>query len=99
MRKPGSALPDLDALESDNGELVILSFALPEGAPVSLTPAESEVIGHLLAGRTNAEIAALRRSSPRTVANQIASLFRKLSVRSRLELVAFTPLFGPPGKP
>ncbi|HEY6462706.1 MAG TPA: helix-turn-helix transcriptional regulator [Polyangiaceae bacterium] len=82
----------LEALESEDGEVAILSFPLTEGSASSLTPAESEVACHLLAGRSNAEIASLRGSSLRTVANQVASVFRKLDVRSRLELVAFAPL-------
>jgi DNA-binding NarL/FixJ family response regulator len=92
-RTRAPAVPrDLAALESEDGELVVLSFALPADPGASLTPAESEVAGHILAGRSNAEIATLRRSSQRTVANQVASLFRKLGVHSRLELVAFAPL-------
>lgn len=41
-----------------------------------------------LANLSNAEIAERRGTSPRTVANQVASLFRKLGVASRSELRA-----------
>jgi DNA-binding CsgD family transcriptional regulator len=55
-----------------------------------LTPAEREVLALLLDGRSNAEIAIERRTSVRTVANQVAALFRKLGVSSRRELVALS---------
>jgi DNA-binding NarL/FixJ family response regulator len=42
----------------------------------------------ILEGKANAEIAADRRTAPRTVANQVARLFKKLGVRSRSELAA-----------
>jgi DNA-binding CsgD family transcriptional regulator len=92
VQRPG-APQDLAALESEDGQLVILTFSLPEGARASLTPAESDVAGHVLAGRSNAEIATIRGSSSRTVANLVARIFRKLGVSSRLELVAFASLF------
>jgi DNA-binding CsgD family transcriptional regulator len=99
MKRPHASLPtvpdDLMALESDDGELVVLSFTLPVDSAINLSSAESDVVRHILAGRSNSEIAALRRCSARTVANQIASLFRKLGVRSRLELVALVPLLEP----
>jgi len=98
MKRPHAPLPpapgDLIALESDDGELAVLSFTLPGDGAINLSSAESDVARHILAGRSNSEIAALRRCSTRTVANQVASLFRKLGVRSRLELVALVPLFG-----
>jgi DNA-binding NarL/FixJ family response regulator len=52
-----------------------------------LTPAERAVTSLLLGGLSNAEIAAKRGTSERTVANQIAAIFRKLGVSSRTELV------------
>ena len=67
---------------------VVLSFDAPARSAAELTAAEREVVGHILEGRSNAEIARLRGTSVRTVANQVASLFRKLGVSSRAELVA-----------
>lgn len=55
---------------------------LPEG----LTSAEKEIVVHVLEGRSNAEIARARGTSARTVANQLAAVFRKLGVQSRSEL-------------
>jgi DNA-binding NarL/FixJ family response regulator len=52
-----------------------------------LTPSERAVTSLLLGGLSNAEIAAKRGTSERTVANQIAAIFRKLGVSSRTELV------------
>lgn len=89
--------PGLQALQSDDGDVVILSFAIPEGErPSALSPVESEVVALLLKGYSNREIARLRGTSVRTVANQVASVFRKLGVRSRLELVAHAAIaLGP----
>ncbi len=53
-----------------------------------LTAAETAVLALLLEGASNADIARRRASSVRTVANQVASIFRKHGVRSRAELVA-----------
>ena len=73
-----------------SGEFVILSYATSLSRRVrELTPAEHDVLRHVLAGATNARIAAVRRTSKNTVANQVASIFRKTGVCSRAELAAF----------
>ena len=67
-----------------------LVLSLPGGEPdllARLAPAERDIVRGVLAGRSNAEIARARGTSPRTVANQLAALFRKLRVGSRAELV------------
>ncbi|HXK19752.1 MAG TPA: LuxR C-terminal-related transcriptional regulator [Polyangiaceae bacterium] len=53
-----------------------------------LTAAEREVVAGVLNGRSNAAIALARRTSTRTVANQLAAIYRKLGVASRWELAA-----------
>lgn len=53
-----------------------------------LTVAERQVVTAVLNGRTNAAIATARRTSCRTVANQLAAIYRKLGVSSRWELAA-----------
>ena len=58
--------------------------------PEDLTGAEIEVADLVLEGRSNAEIAELRGTSARTVANQVVSVFRKLAIQSRAELVAWS---------
>jgi DNA-binding CsgD family transcriptional regulator len=83
---------DLQALESEDGTVMVLSFALTPGGARPLTVAESEVAAHMLDGRSNAEIARLRFCSERTIANQVSSVFSKLGVRSRLELLVLAPL-------
>ncbi len=57
--------------------------ALPE-----LTAAERAICQLVLEGRSNAEIAAARARSARTVANQLRSIFTKIGVASKAELVA-----------
>jgi DNA-binding NarL/FixJ family response regulator len=53
-----------------------------------LTSAEIAVAELAVAGLGNAEIGRRRGTSERTVANQLASIYRKLGVGSRTELVA-----------
>ncbi|WP_052494236.1 LuxR C-terminal-related transcriptional regulator [Nitrosospira sp. NpAV] len=54
----------------------------------NLSETEREVAALMIAGSTNADIAQRRGTSEHTVANQVQSIFRKLGVRSRGELVA-----------
>jgi DNA-binding NarL/FixJ family response regulator len=61
---------------------------LDEVRLTGLTEAERAVLGLLIAGSTNADIATRRATSPRTVANQVQAIFRKFGVRSRSELMA-----------
>lgn len=58
------------------------------GLDPRLTSAERQVVAGVLNGRTNAAIASARRTSSRTVANQLAAIYRKLGVSSRWELTA-----------
>jgi DNA-binding NarL/FixJ family response regulator len=65
----------------------LLSIRQPETdwrAPLSST--EADVAHEILFGLSNAEIAEKRGTAVRTIANQVASIYRKLRVRSRLEL-------------
>ena len=74
-----SVLRDGTELPDDAGEVPL---------PSVLTPAEADIVRAALRGASNAEIARGRGRSVRTVANQFASLFRKLRVGSRSELYA-----------
>lgn len=56
-------------------------------AVASMTPAERDVADWVLLGHSNADIARQRGTTQRTVANQLTTLFRKLSINSRIELV------------
>lgn len=56
--------------------------------PGELTQAEAAVTRLLVEGHPHARIAELRLASPRTVANQLASAFRKLGISGRAELLS-----------
>ena len=58
-----------------------------EGADGGLTEAEREIVVGVLAGWSNRRIADERGVSVRTVANQLTSIYRKLGVGSRHELI------------
>jgi DNA-binding CsgD family transcriptional regulator len=73
-------------LRSGEAEVALLAFT-PEG-PSRLTAAEKDIALAISRGLSNAEIAAARHSSARTVANQLAGILKKLGVSSRVELVA-----------
>lgn len=69
-------------------ELVVFSWATrPLDAPAGLSSAESEVLARVVRGESNAAIAKARKTSVRTVANQVASLLRKTGSASRYELI------------
>jgi DNA-binding NarL/FixJ family response regulator len=87
-RRPPPGL-DVDLVDVDGETILILSW--PAGkhpaAELPLTSAEQAVLRKIVAGWSNAEIAAARGTSTRTVANQVASLLRKFRVTSRHQLV------------
>jgi DNA-binding CsgD family transcriptional regulator len=81
---------DLDRLRAMRGALAlaISSFAqssIAEG--LALTTREREIGDLLLLGHTNRDIALALGTSPNTVRNQLAALFRKAEVSTRAELV------------
>lgn len=63
------------------------SASSPPDIP-GLTPTERNIVHAALRGMTDRQIASTRGRSPRTVANQLRSIFRKLGVQSRAELAA-----------
>lgn len=76
-----------------DSRFAVLSVPLHEGSIVRvLSPAEREVAALAAAGLGNAAIARCRGTSERTVANQMASILRKLKVSSRYELAALLAL-------
>jgi DNA-binding CsgD family transcriptional regulator len=86
---PRDHIPDDLAVSiSDDGEYAIFAYTLPRDVRARLTPAELAVALLLLEGKTYEEIAAARRRAVRTIANQVASVFRKLGISSRSQLVA-----------
>jgi DNA-binding NarL/FixJ family response regulator len=81
----------VDRLEIGSDELAVFQWDIAdlaaERAAATLTSAERAVLDLVVRGASNAEIARTRGSSIRTVANQVASLLRKLAATSRFELV------------
>jgi len=71
---------------SRSGDVIVLSRAA-RPLPAQLSPAERELARGLRAGLSNAELAAARGTSIKTVANQLHALYRKLGVCSREELI------------
>jgi DNA-binding NarL/FixJ family response regulator len=57
----------------------------------SLSDAERDIVAGILGGKRIAAIAHDRQTSPRTVAHQLASVYRKLGVSSHRELLALIP--------
>lgn len=76
----------LDVVIVDS-DLAIFAWDLERPQMPALTDAERDVLVRITSGASNADIARARKSSVRTVANQVASLLRKLDARSRYELI------------
>ncbi len=73
----------------DGEELAVLSHPADEPLPLEgLTEAERQVARDVVDGFSNAQIALRRGTTPRTVAKQVASIFGKLGIGSRRQLVA-----------
>jgi DNA-binding NarL/FixJ family response regulator len=69
-------------------ELLVISVPLREGPPDALTSAQLAVVRAIVRGASNVDIARERGTSVRTVANQVASILRKLGVGSRAQVAA-----------
>ena len=69
-------------------QLLVVRVGHRKREDTRLTRAEEEVARAAIGGLSNAEIATMRGRSERTIANQLASIFRKLGVTSRAELAA-----------
>jgi DNA-binding CsgD family transcriptional regulator len=66
----------------------VLSFLVCDfEVPECLSKAERHVLSLLLNGESTAQIAARRQTSLYTVCNQVASIYKKIRVGSRVELV------------
>lgn len=81
---------DLRVMELDVEGQTFVLFEWSSAPPVldGLTDAERDVVTGILRGESNAAIAKRRGTHLRTVANQVARIFRKVGVSSRSELVA-----------
>jgi DNA-binding NarL/FixJ family response regulator len=77
------------AIALDAEEYWVLRYPLRAWElPGGLTCAEQEIALAILAGRSRCEVARARGTSVRTVSNLLSQVFRKLGVRSRIELAA-----------
>jgi DNA-binding NarL/FixJ family response regulator len=81
----------LDALTAPGVSPGSASVTEPEGAepPEGLTPREAEVLAHIAAGESNAEIAAALFVSEATVKTHINHIFSKTGLRDRAQLVGY----------
>jgi len=81
---------EIEIVEIDGETLLVFHCepSTPVEARPNLTQAESELLRALAAGHPNAQIASARRTSKRTVANQVQALMRKFNVQSRHQLEA-----------
>ncbi len=61
--------------------------AVSTGAVVKLTPAEVAVVTQVARGFSNREIAAALGKSEGTIKNQLSGVYRKLGIRSRVQLI------------
>ncbi len=75
-------------MEREGERYLVIGYS-PSRPPclVQLTPSEVDVIDRWIGGEPMRCIAKARRAAERTVANQIASAYRKLGVGSRQELL------------
>jgi DNA-binding NarL/FixJ family response regulator len=78
----------LGVVARSGGALRVVSVPRPELREVGRLPgAEQAIVEFLVEGHSHAGIAALRGTSARTIANQVASVFRRFRVTCRSELV------------
>ena len=79
----------VEKLVVDGEEMIVFSWeaAAESAPPPQLSTAETAVLDRIVRGESNAAIAKARKTSERTVANQVASLLRKTGAASRFELI------------
>lgn len=86
---PGGVRARLAEVALGGEHLLVGSCPLIDPSCVEgLSAAEREVSALLLSGSTLADIAQRRGASANTIANQVQALYRKVGVRSRIELAA-----------
>jgi DNA-binding NarL/FixJ family response regulator len=72
----------------DGQEYLVLSEPLRPAPRELLTPAELDIAQAIVRGASNADIARMRGTSVRTVANQVASILGRLGASSRSQVAA-----------
>ncbi len=78
----------LDALSGGDRFTVLVTAEVTE-PPEGLTPREAEVLAHIAAGESNAEIAAALFVSEATVKTHVNHIFGKTGLRDRAQLVGY----------
>lgn len=81
-----SAMWASSASMSEGRQLVLRYMPPAWSLPKSLSSAEKTIVRAMLSGHSQAAIACAVGVAPRTVANQIASVYRKVNVHSRMDL-------------
>jgi LuxR family maltose regulon positive regulatory protein len=76
-----------ETIEVGGETLVVFAFPGKRDAPSPLTEAEQHIVDLVLQGCTTAQIAATRGVARTTVSSQLQSIYRKLGITSRIELV------------
>jgi len=96
----GRRLSDSPLTLAQLGDQALVALRMPAavGRLSCLTDAEREVGADLLRGLPQREIARRRARSSRTIANQVASIYRKLGVDGRTEFVAYARGVGTRGR-
>ena len=88
-KNDGSLAASLSSIEEGDNSLRVISVPRPDRRLACLLPpAELSVIRHLVEGLPTTEIAQLRQTSTRTIANQITAVFRRMRVSGRNELLS-----------
>lgn len=77
----------VERLHVDGEQMLVFSWGEPSEPPAELSKAERAVLERVVRGESNAAIARARKTSVRTIANQVASLLRKTGAASRYELI------------
>ncbi len=90
---------DLEIACFDNAGSLLVNDLAPsidpkKGALETLTRREMEVMGYIIRGYSNREIAEALYISVRTVESHRANLFGKLGLKNRAELVEFAEKYG-----
>jgi len=85
VRRPAT----LRCLETGDTTRFVVSVPRPERAfRAGLNPAERDIVRLRVEGMSYAEMAKTRKTSPRTIANQVGAVYRKLGVSGRLALLS-----------
>jgi DNA-binding NarL/FixJ family response regulator len=85
--RPAESRVEVFDINLGGEELVVVSFPIESAAHLArLTPAERDVARAVARGLSNEQVARERGCRARTVACQLASIYRKLGISSRTEL-------------